>query len=404
MSQFPATGLEAGPDSGQEPAPAITPAVATLPAGSWLGLLGGGQLGSMFIQAAHQLGYKVVLLAPENHCPASNWADRHICAEYDDPLALAELADLAQAVTTEFESVPAPSLAFLAGRTRVAPRAQCLAIAQNRIQEKSFFAAHATQSGVVPVPWFALEQAADIEAVPSHLLPGVLKTAQNGYDGKGQVRVKNREQLAQAWRELGGAPCVLEQWLPLAFEVSIVLARAHDGQTELYPLAQNEHRDGILHLSQVPAPAASQPLREAAQRAALHWCAALDYVGVLCFEFFVLQDGTLLVNEMAPRPHNSGHYTLDACQVSQFEQQVRALVQLPLLPPQLKSPAVMLNLLGDLWVQGAPDFSRLQAIQGAHLHLYGKHQARAGRKMGHVTMLGVSAEQAQVAWEAIAAR
>jgi 5-(carboxyamino)imidazole ribonucleotide synthase len=292
----------------------------------------------------------------------------------------------------------------LAERTWVAPGAQCLAIAQNRIQEKSFFAFQAVQSGVAPVPWWGLQHRTDLEKVPSHLLPGVLKTAQNGYDGKGQVRVQDREQLAQAWRELAHQPCVLEQWLPLAFEVSIVLARAHDGHTVLYPLAQNQHRNGILHLSQVPAPAASPQLMAAAERAALQWSAALDYVGVLCFEFFALQDGTLLVNEMAPRPHNSGHYTLDACQVSQFEQQVRALAQLPLLSPQLNSPAVMLNLLGDLWAQGTPDFAALQAMSGAHLHLYGKHQARAGRKMGHVTFPGGSAEQVQAVWDGLARR
>lgn len=360
---------------------------AALPPGSWLGLLGGGQLGRMFIQAAQQMGYKVVLLAPETYSPASTLADRHICANYDDPAALAELADLALAVTTEFESVPVPSLTFLAARTRVAPGAQALAIAQNRIQEKTFFEFHAAQSGVLPVPWCALRQASDLDAVASSMFPGVLKTAQFGYDGKGQISVANRADLPAAWRELGEQACVLEQWLPLAFEISIVVARAGDGQTVLYPVAQNEHRQGILHISQVPAPAANQAQIQRAQRAALHWCAALEYVGVLCFEFFVLRDGSLLINEMAPRPHNSGHYSLDACQVSQFEQQVRALAQLPLLAPQLQSPVAMLNLMGDLWTHGTPDFSVVQALPGAHLHLYGKHQARAGRKMGHINLL-----------------
>jgi 5-(carboxyamino)imidazole ribonucleotide synthase len=382
----------------------MTSASAPLPPGSWLGLLGGGQLGRMFIQAAQQMGYKVVLLAPEMYSPASTVADRHICADYDDPLALAELADLAQAITTEFESVPAPSLTFLAARTRVAPGAQALAIAQNRIQEKTFFDFHAAQSGVLPVPWCGLRQAADLAAVPSSMFPGVLKTAQFGYDGKGQITVANRADLPAAWRELGEQPCVLEQWLPLAFEISIVVARADDGQTVLYPVAQNQHRKGILHISQVPAPSASHDLIQRAQRAALHWSAALEYVGVLCFEFFVLQDGSLLINEMAPRPHNSGHYSLDACQVSQFEQQVRALAQLPLLTPQLKSPVTMLNLMGDLWAQGTPDFSAVQALAGAHLHLYGKHQARAGRKMGHINLLDADLSLAHAKLDALAGK
>ncbi len=380
----------------------ISSASAPLPPGSWVGLLGGGQLGRMFIQAAQQMGYKVVLLAPEMYSPASTVADRHICADYDDPLALAELADLAQAITTEFESVPVPSLVFLAARTRVAPGAQCLAIAQNRIQEKTFFDYQAAQSGVLPVPWWGLRQAADLAAVASSMFPGVLKTAQFGYDGKGQIAVASRADLPAAWRELGEQPCVLEQWLPLAFEISIIVARADDGQTVLYPVAQNEHRQGILHISQVPAPSASHAQIQRAQRAALHWSAALEYVGVLCFEFFVLRDGSLLVNEMAPRPHNSGHYSLDACQVSQFEQQVRALAQLPLLTPELKSPVAMLNLMGDLWVQGTPDFSAVQALSGAHLHLYGKHPARIGRKMGHINLLDADLRRAHTTLDAIA--
>jgi 5-(carboxyamino)imidazole ribonucleotide synthase len=378
---------------------AAQPVVSPLPPGSTLGLLGGGQLGRMFIASAHQLNYRVVLLDPEPDCPASALADRHLCAEYDDPLALAELAHLAQAVTTEFENVPAASLLFLAQRTRIAPSASCVATAQNRVTEKTFFSAQAAHTGVHPVPWFVVETEADINQMPGPMLRGILKTAQLGYDGKGQARVQNREQLRRAWHAMGQTCCVLEQWLALDYEVSLVLARGADGQTECYPMAQNEHRDGILHTSSVPAPSADPAVLQQAQQAALHWVAALDYVGVICFEFFVLKDGTLLVNEMAPRPHNSGHYSLDACQTSQFEQQVRALAQLPLLAPDCHSPAMMLNLLGELWQAGSPDFATLSALPGTFLHLYGKQQARKGRKMGHVTLLGASLPEAQARLE-----
>lgn len=380
------------------------PVLAALPPGSWLGLLGGGQLGRMFIASAHALHYKVILLAPEADCPASELADRHLCTAYDDPLALAELAHLAQAVTTEFENVPAPSLLFLAERTRVAPAAACVAIAQDREQEKTFFSAQARASGVHPVPWQVLQSEADIEQLPDAMLPGILKTARLGYDGKGQVRVQNRNQLRAAWHSLGQTCCVLEKWLPLAYEVSLLLARGADGQTECYPLAQNVHIDGILHTSSVPAPDAAPALVQRAQHAALHWVAALDYVGVICFEFFVLQDGTLLVNEMAPRPHNSGHYSLDACQVSQFEQQVRTLAQLPLGSPACDCPTMMLNLLGDLWHDGAPELDAVAAMPQTILHMYGKRQARKGRKMGHVTVLGADMQQAQARMQQVCAR
>lgn len=376
-------------------APTSLPALSALPPGATLGLIGGGQLGSLFIASAKRLGYPVVLLDPDPNCPAAKLAERHLCAAYDAPQALAELAELAQAITTEFENVPAASLQFLAERARVAPTAASVAIAQDRIMEKRFFSDLAEHTGVHPVPWAIIEAEGDIVQLPETMLPGVLKTARHGYDGKGQARVKNRKQLQDAWQEMGRPVCVLERWQPLAFEVSLVLARGADGQTECYPMAQNLHQNGILHTSTVPAPDADANLQQQAQQAALYWSSTLGYVGVLCFEFFVLRDGSLLVNEMAPRPHNSGHYTLDACQISQFEQQVRSLAQLPLQAPNCHAPAIMLNLLGDLWQDGPPALDALAELPDTFLHMYGKQHARNGRKMGHVTVLGNSLDEAQ---------
>jgi 5-(carboxyamino)imidazole ribonucleotide synthase len=233
------------------------------------------------------------------------------------------------------------------------------------------------------------------------LLPGILKTARLGYDGKGQVRVRTRDELAAAWSELDRVACVLEAMLPLAYEVSVLVARGRDGRVVHFPLQQNLHRDGILAVTQVPAPDVTAAVAEQAYEAAHRIAASMAYVGVLCVEFFVLADGRIVANEMAPRPHNSGHHTIDACDVSQFELQVRAMTNLPLVAPVLHSPCVMLNLLGDLWFpQGAgtqvePDWAAVLALSGTHLHLYGKTEARQGRKMGHLTVTGATPEAAR---------
>ncbi|UVS91422.1 5-(carboxyamino)imidazole ribonucleotide synthase [Burkholderia glumae] len=379
-----------------------TPVSPILP-GAWLGMVGGGQLGRMFCFAAQAMGYRVAVLDPDAASPAGSVADRHLRAAYDDEAALAELAALCAAVSTEFENVPAASLEFLARTTFVAPAGRCVAIAQDRIAEKRFIAG----SGVPVAPHVVIESAdalaalgdAELDAV----LPGILKTARLGYDGKGQVRVATAAEVRAAFASLRGVPCVLEKRLALKYEVSALIARGVDGRSAAFPLAQNTHHQGILSLTVVPAPAADAALAAAAQQAAVRIADSLDYVGVLCVEFFVLEDGSLVANEMAPRPHNSGHYTVDACSASQFEQQVRAMTRLPLGNPRQHSPVAMLNVLGDIWfADGAseavtPPWERVAAMPAAHLHLYGKQEARVGRKMGHVNF---TAETLDAALEA----
>jgi len=368
---------------------------------TWLGVMGGGQLGRMFAHAAQALGYKVAVLEATEDCPAGQVADAVITGAYDDAAALEQLAQRCVAVTTEFENVPGPSLAMLAQQVFVAPSAAGVAIAQDRMLEKRFFERCALVSGVGPAPHFLIESAADIERAPEYLLPGILKTVRLGYDGKGQSRVKTRAEALQAFSGMGDVPCVLEKMLPLAVEISVLAARGVDGRSVVYPIAENVHRDGILFTTTVPGPNVLPACAERATTAALLIIDELDYVGVLCIEFFVLQDGSLVVNEMAPRPHNSGHYTIDACVTSQFAQQVRAMARLPLGDPRQHSPAVMLNLLGDIWYRdGAeepqePAWDDVLAFPGASLHLYGKAQARRGRKMGHLTFVAPTQAQAQ---------
>jgi 5-(carboxyamino)imidazole ribonucleotide synthase len=365
---------------------------ALLPqAGVTLGVMGGGQLGRMFVHAAQAMGYRTAVLDPDPESPAGLVSHQHIVAAYDDPAALAQLGALCAAVTTEFENVPAHALRTLAAHCVVSPPAAAVSVAQDRAQEK----AHFVLCGVPCAPYAVMETAAQLQAVPDALLPGILKTARMGYDGKGQVRVADRAALAQAWAALHQVPCVLEKMLPLAAECSVLVARGADGAMVHFPVQRNVHREGILAVTEVFAGNLPAPLAAQAVAAAESIAQGLDYVGLLCVEFFVLQDGSLVVNEIAPRPHNSGHYTLDACDQSQFTLQVRTLAGLPLTPPRQHSAAVMLNLLGDIWAGGTPDWSGVLALPGTHLHLYGKAQARAGRKMGHLTVTAASAEQAR---------
>ena len=376
------------------------PAPAPLLPGATLGVLGGGQLGRMFVHAAQRLGYRTVVLDPDADSPAGLVAHCHLRAAYLDAAALGELAHCADAVTTEFENVPADALAALAASRRVAPAADAVAVCQDRAREKAHFA----RSGIACAPHAVIADETALERVDASLFPGILKTARFGYDGKGQVGVSERGGLRDAWHALGGAPCVLERRLPIAVEASVIVARGADGACVALPVQQNLHRGGILAVTRVPAPDLDDETADAAARAARRIAATLRYVGVLCVEFFVLEDGSLVANEMAPRPHNSGHYSVDACDVSQFELQVRALAGLPLVMPRLHSPAVMLNLLGDLWHDRDPrragslrdpDWVRVLALPGAHLHLYGKSQARPGRKMGHLTFTADTAGEAE---------
>ncbi len=360
--------------------------------GATLGVMGGGQLGRMFVHAAQRLGYFTAVLDPDAHSPAGRVSHHHIGTDYLDAQGLAQLAQVSAAVTTEFENVPAQALQTLAATRAVAPGAQAVAIAQDRVREKEHF----TRCGVPVAPYAVIETAAQLQAVPANLLPGILKTARLGYDGKGQQRVTTAAELASAWAALNQVPCVLEKLLPLAAECSVVLARGQNGQTVVLPVQRNLHRAGILAVTEVFEQNMPQALIQRAWGATKNIADGLQYVGVLCVEFFVLEDGSLVVNEMAPRPHNSGHWSVDGCDVSQFELQVRALAGLPLVQPRQHSPAIMLNLLGELWFAGGtgqpaaePPWAQVLALPGAHLHLYGKTEARPGRKMGHLTFTGI---------------
>ncbi len=357
-----------------------------LPGGT-LGILGGGQLGRMFCVAARTMGYQLTVLDPDPDSPAGRIADDHVAAAYDDRQALDYLASTCDVITTEFENVPADSMRYLARSKPVFPSADVLEIAQNRNREKAF----ARKAGLSPAPNHAVYTEADLAtAVEVTGLPAVLKTATLGYDGKGQAVVDSLEQAQQAFRDLGGVECVLEKKIALDREVSVIVARNEQGQTAVYPVGENEHRNGILHMTIVPA-RVDEALVQQARQQALQLADELEYVGVLAVEFFIDSDGALLFNEMAPRPHNSGHYSKDACVTSQFEQQARVICGLMPGDVRLLSPVVMVNLLGDLW---RPDWLLLLDEADAKLHLYGKKDARPGRKMGHYNVLDSDIETA----------
>lgn len=376
-----------------------------------LGVMGGGQLGRMFVQAAQAMGYFTAVLDPDPASPAGLISHYHIQAPYDDEQGLAQLMQRCDAITTEFENVPAPALLTLGAHRPVAPSAACVAVAQDRIEEKAHFVACGPISGVYPAPYAAIETPELLAAVPANLLPGILKTARLGYDGKGQIRVKSREELAAAWEQLGRVPCVLEKLMPLQSECSVLVARGADGQVVSFPVQANIHHDGILAITEVYEGAVPAKLAARAQASTVAIANHLHYVGVLCVEYFVVDDGAggsdLIVNEMAPRPHNSGHYTQNACDISQFEAQVRALAGLPLPTPRQHSPAIMVNLLGDLWFNAngvraqaseqpvSPPWAQVLALPGTHLHLYGKLSARPGRKMGHLNITAPTVAQAR---------
>lgn len=369
---------------------AILPGGADNGQQSTFGVMGGGQLGRMFVQAAQAMGYFTVVLDPDVISPAGLISHYHIKTDYLDQQGLAQLMQRCAAITTEFENVPAAALLTLGAARPVAPSAQSVAIAQDRAREK----AHFVRCGVPCAPYAVIGSATELADVADDLLPGILKTARLGYDGKGQIRVDDRAALAAAWDELKNVPCVLERLLPLKAECSVLVARGWDGVMVNLPLQLNLHRAGILAVTSVYEGNLPQTLAEDAVAATRRLAEEMQYVGVLCVEFFVLQDDSLIVNEMAPRPHNSGHYSIDACDLSQFELQVRTLAGLPLVQPRQHSPAIMLNLLGDLWVDNfSPPWDRVLALPGTHLHLYGKLKASKGRKMGHLTVTGVSVSE-----------
>lgn len=373
-----------------------------IPPGAVLGVLGGGQLGRMFTAEARRMGYRVAVLDPDSHAPAAQLADIHIARSWTDIEAVADMADVCDAITIEFENIPADVLRALAAHVTVRPSADAVAATQDRLDEKAFL----NGLGIATATWAPVRSSDHLESSWQAIggVAGVLKTARMGYDGKGQAIVTSAERLATAHERLAFAPCILERRVALEREISVMVARGADGCVVTWPVAENVHRNGILHTTVVPAMVADDTAR-AACRVAERIVSALDYVGVMGVECFVADGGALLVNELAPRPHNSGHWTLDASVTSQFEQQVRCVAGLPLGDCAALSPVAMANLLGDLWHDGPPRWERALAIPGVRLHLYGKHDARPGRKMGHLTAVASTPELALdrvlEAWDAV---
>jgi 5-(carboxyamino)imidazole ribonucleotide synthase len=347
-----------------------------LPPGSTIGILGGGQLGRMTAMAAARLGYRCLIYSPEEHAVAADVAAGHVRGAYEDATALARFAGQVDVVTYEFENVPEAAVAECLRHRPVRPGVKPLHTAQHRLREKAFFRAF----GLATADYQAIVSVADIAAATA--LPGILKTCTEGYDGKGQVRVADRVALAAGWESLGRRECILEGLVDFTCETSALVARGVDGAARCFPIGLNDHRDGILRTTTVPSGLSAETLATA-QRYGLELAHGLELVGLVALEMFVTRDGRVLANEMAPRPHNSGHWTIDACATSQFEQLVRAICGLPLGPVEVLAPSHMENLIGD----EADDWLRYLADPTARLHLYGKATARPGRKMGHVTFL-----------------
>lgn len=369
--------------------------------GSTLGMLGGGQLGRLFAMAARSLGFKVIVLEPDPNSPAGQLADQHIIAAYDDEKALIELGKACDVITTEFENIPADVLRKLGSDCLVFPPADALEKAQDRIVEKEFI----LSCGLLPVPYGVITTKSDIaKAIGEVTFPAILKTARFGYDGKGQQTINSAEEVEAAFLATNQVDCVLERRIDLDCEISVILGRNENGESQCFPVAENIHTDGILYQTLVPA-RVSDNLANSAQVAAIRMADKLNYVGVMAVEFFVTKKGELLVNEMAPRTHNSGHYTVDACVTSQFEQQVRMVCGLPFGDTSLLSPVVMTNLLGDIWggdnKEVQPHWDKLFQSSSSKLHLYGKKEAREGRKMGHFCSLADSLEDAKIEADAV---
>ncbi len=360
--------------------------------GSSIGILGGGQLARMLSLAAKPMGYKVIVLDPDPNCPASSVCDEVIAANFDDVVALEKLASLCDVVTLEFENVPASGLAILEAKVPLRPSALVLEVARNRILEKQFL----NDIGIQTAPWAAVRVMDDLEpAIGLVRLPAILKTATLGYDGKGQAKVNTLEEVQAAFSRFG-MDCVLEGLVAFELEVSVIVARSSRGEVRTFSPFENTHANGILDVTTIPANIPESVAREA-EKMALEIAAKLEVIGLLTIEMFVTNDARVLVNELAPRPHNSGHLTIEACPTSQFEQAIRAVCGLPLGNVTPHSPAAMVNLLGDLWQNALPNWNAALEIPNTHLHLYGKLEARAGRKMGHITTLGETVQEARAA-------
>jgi 5-(carboxyamino)imidazole ribonucleotide synthase len=355
--------------------------------GSSIGILGGGQLARMLALAAKPMGYKVIVLDPDPKCPASSVVDEVIAAKFDDETALEKLASLCDVVTLEFENVPASGLAVLEARVPLRPSARVLEIARNRILEKQFL----NDIGVQTAKWAAVRVLEDLEpAIRVVGLPAILKTATLGYDGKGQAKVNTLEEAQSAFQKFG-MNCVFEGLVDFKKEISVIVARSSRGEVRAFQPFENEHANGILDMTVIPANI-PESLSRQAEKIALEIAAKLEVIGLLTIEMFVVNDSSVIVNELAPRPHNSGHLTIEACPTSQFEQAIRAVCGLPLGNVTPHNPAAMVNLLGDLWQNAVPNWNAALELQGAKLHLYGKTEARAARKMGHITVLNESRE------------
>ena len=385
---------------GQSPVTSHQSPAPSFPPGATIGVLGGGQLGRMLALEAARLGYRVHTFEPEPGCPAGQVCAREVNASYEDVAALRGFARDVDVITYEFENIPLAALETVAEFAPVRPRGEALHICQNREREKTFLRAN----GIPCAPFWVVDSAESLGVALRELAGrGVLKTADFGYDGKGQVRVQTGDDPAETWARFGGHRAVLEGWIDFTHELSVVCARGIDGATRAFPVVENRHAHHILDFSIVPAHVPSKAQAEALEIAE-RIATTLDVVGLITTEFFLTRDGRVLVNELAPRPHNSGHFTLDACVSSQFEQQVRAVCGLPLGAPDLLRPVVMLNLLGDLWKNGEPAWAEVLADPDVKLHLYGKAEARPGRKMGHLCVLADTAAEALARAEAIKAR
>jgi 5-(carboxyamino)imidazole ribonucleotide synthase len=358
--------------------------------GSSIGILGGGQLARMLSLAAKPMGYNVIVLDPDPNCPAASVCDEVIAAKFDDAVALEKLASLCDVVTLEFENVPASGLAILEAKVPLRPSAKVLEVARNRILEKQFL----NDISVQTAPWAAVRGLEDLEpAIEVTKLPAILKTATLGYDGKGQAKVSTLEEVESAFSRFG-MDCVLEGQVEFDLEISVIVARSSRGEVRAFPAFENAHANGILDVTTIPANI-PESITRAAEKIALEIAAKLEVIGLLTIEMFITKDARVLVNELAPRPHNSGHLTIEACPTSQFEQAIRAVCGLPLGNVTPHSPAAMVNLLGDLWQNAVPNWNAALEIPNAHLHLYGKLEARAGRKMGHITVLGETVQEAR---------
>lgn len=356
--------------------------------GEWLGILGGGQLGRMFCHAAQSIGYKVAVLDPAMYGPAIDIADLHIHADYTDKTGLKKLSNLCKSITIEFENIPYESLRFLSNYSFMSPLYNSVAISQNRIEEKNFL----SQNGFNTVKYHVISSNGNLNNIDDDMFPGILKTAKLGYDGKGQKKVNNKDDLFKIYKEFGEIPCILEKSMTLSYELSVIIARDFKGNIKTFPIPINIHNNGILAYSIVDEKLLSNSIKNKAKQISIEIANALDYFGVLCVEFFVLNNGDLVVNEIAPRPHNSGHYTIEGCLTSQFEQQVRIMTGIPLGDTDLLFPTIMLNILGDIWfsedysLKLEPKWFDILSKKGVKLHLYGKKEARKNRKMGHITI------------------